>query len=88
MVSIGINFITISDNWLQGLYQCPKLECHRLFIATFQKNHSTGYYNFTNSAPSVAIEKPVHAMLKDISSEYVETYQQSWRAKQLNLRNF
>jgi hypothetical protein len=86
--SMSINpvyLVQISDNCLQGLYQCAKLECHNLFIATFYLNASNGYFYFKFAAPFNPIAKSVDPKLTEISPEFVETYQQSWRAKQANM---
>ena|ERR1035437_4087233 len=79
------SFTRISNTFLQGVYQCPSISCHRLFIATFINNPNTGYMYFQHSLPLVAIERPLDPKLKEVSSEFAETYQQSWRAKQLGM---
>ena len=78
-------FTQVSEICLQGIYQCPALSCHMLFIATFDKDHNTGYFRFRNSLPLTPIKRALDPILKEISSEFEETYQQSWRAKQLGM---
>jgi hypothetical protein len=85
MSASPILFNQISEDLLQGIYQCPSLTCHRLFVATYGGNRSSGGFYFRHALPIVPIQKPVDAMLKDVSPEFVETYQQSWRAKELNM---
>jgi hypothetical protein len=84
-VSALSTFTEISVACLQGVYQCPSITCHRLFIATFLRNPNSGHMIFHQSLPLTPIERPLDPKLKDVSSEFVETYQQSWRAKQLGM---
>jgi hypothetical protein len=81
----AIYFVMISDKWLQGVYQCPKLDCHNLFIAAFSVNSYENCCMFKYTFPVLPIEVEVDAALEDISPEFVETYQQSWRAKKEDL---
>lgn len=78
----AIRFAQISDDCLEGIYQCANLECHNLFIAMFIENRNTGYFYFKMAYPFRPVEKPVDPKLYEISTEFVETYQQAWRAKQ------
>jgi hypothetical protein len=81
----ALYFVQVSDNLLQGLYQCAKLECHRLFIASFIENKYEACFQLKGVGPLVPVEKPVDPKLIEISPEFVGTYQQAWRAKQLNM---
>jgi hypothetical protein len=86
MIARPMMFVQISTGLLQGVYQCPSLACHRVLVATFYRSSASEMcFYFKHTLPFVPVEKPVDARLKDISSEFAETYQQSWRAKQLNL---
>ena len=83
MSATGIYFVQISDHWIEGVYQCPKLECHKLCIASFKKDLGTGYYYFVRTEPYIPVAKELPPKLSEISPEFVETYQQAWEAKEL-----
>lgn len=75
----------VSDQWLEGIYQCASLQCHRLFISVYEQDRNTGYFYFCKSLPYNPTTRPLDPVLAEISPEFVETYQQSWSAKQFEL---
>ncbi len=42
-------------------------------------------FAYTESDPFIPIDKPLNPKLKEVSPEFFETYQQSWRAKTLGM---
>jgi hypothetical protein len=76
----GFHFRWISQYWLEGMYQCPNLECHHLFIAAFGRG-SSGTHYFKYAMPFKPMPRAVDDALCQVSPEFAETYRQAWRAK-------
>lgn len=77
----SLMFVWVSDDWINGVYQCADLACHHLFIAAFLRNSSDRSYHFSYSVPFVPIPREVDDALTEISPEFSATYQQAWQAK-------
>lgn len=81
----GIYFIHINWGVVQGLYQCANLDCHQLFLSTFERRAGDPSYFLSRSEPFTPYDVRVRKQIEEISPEFAETYKQAHRAKQSNL---
>lgn len=69
-----------SESKLQGIYRCPRSSCHSPFIAYFKKN-DRGYYTPRRRAPLNHERREFGDIIEDVSSDFVEIYNQAARAE-------
>ena len=90
---IGSNVVerkSSEGNILQLLYRCPRQDCQRAFIATYQQGRSfrgtlEDIFPLRNTAPYRGEEPVIPEEIKKLSTNFVEIYSQAHTAEHYGL---
>jgi hypothetical protein len=61
---------------LELVHRCPRLACQSLFIANYQRTPN-GHFGFTHAKPYNFAPRPFKDIIKNISTEFCEIYNQA-----------
>jgi len=70
---------------LQIIYRCTRRACDSLFIGTYKPLQPDKVYSLVKLAPMTAKEEPFSDLIKDLSSSFVQIYNQAVAAESLEL---
>ena len=75
-----------ANNCIQILFRCPRVNCQNLFIAYYSRNRTNNLLAFSYSQPTTFTGRTFSEVIKQLSPEFCEIYNQSLSAETSGLR--
>ncbi|MDN3643745.1 hypothetical protein QWY87_13595 [Lutimonas halocynthiae] len=77
----------LKGNALEIVYGCPNSNCGRIFLAQFNRGTSGASFAYQSSSIGTFVEVEFSDTLKNLSSNFIEIFNQASKAESLNLHH-